>query len=190
MKKGINLLKTQKRFIHLENFFSKIKGGTILIFFIFLTTYLVFYYLLFLQKQKIDGLVSQKKVLLDFFLQNKEVEAKFVYFRNKQKQISNILKEDVNFFPYYNLLKESLKQVNVEAQLDSVVIDKSKSVSFSLSFNNYSGLLSFLKFAESDDFLENFNQLSLINFSRDDKQTQRNDYKLNFSGKFINLNEN
>ena len=27
MKKGINLLKTQKRLIHLEIFFNKIKGG-------------------------------------------------------------------------------------------------------------------------------------------------------------------
>ena len=88
------------------------------------------------------------------------------------------------------MLKESLKQVNVEAQLDSVVIDKSKSVSFNLSFNNYSGLLTFLKFAESDDFLQNFNQLSLMNFHRDDKQTKKNEYRLNFSGKFINLNEN
>ena len=190
MKKGINLLKTQKRLIHLEIFFNKIKGGTIVIFFIFLATYLVFYYFLFLQKQKIAGLVSEKKVMLDYFLQNKEVEAKFIYFRNKQKQIGNILKQDVNFFPYYNLLKESLKQVNVEAQLDSVVIDKSKSVSFNLSFNNYSGLLTFLKFAESDDFLQNFNQLSLMNFNRDDKQTKKNEYRLNFSGKFINLNEN
>jgi len=190
MKKGINLLKTQKRFIHLENVFRTVKSGTIVIFFVFLATYLVFYYLLSRQKQKINGLISQKKELLDFFIQNKEVEAKFVYFKNKQNEISNILKEDVNFFPYYNLLKESLKQVNVEAQLESVLIDKSKSVSFSLSFNNYSGLLTFLKFAESDDFLQNFNQLSLINFSRDDSRAKNSEYKLNFSGKFINLNEN
>lgn len=88
------------------------------------------------------------------------------------------------------MLKESLQIANVEARLDSVLIDKSKLVSFSLSFTDYSSLLAFLRFAESDEFLKNFNQLDLINFSKDDKQLTKKDYKLIFSGKFINLNEN
>lgn len=190
MKKRIDLLKTQSRYIKVENFFKNLKTAIILLFLVFLAVYLVFFYLLSLQKRKISDLSVQKKEFLEFFIQNKEVEAKFVYFRNKQKQFNDVLKEDVNFYPYYNLLKESLQIANVEARLDSVLIDKTKLVSFSLSFTDYSSLLAFLRFAESDEFLKNFNQLDLINFSKDDKQSTKKDYKLIFSGKFINLNEN
>lgn len=190
MRKRINLLKAQKRFIFGEQVFSKLKTAIMLIFVFFLFIYAAFYYLLSQQKREIDELATQKKELIEFFIQNKEKEAKFVYFRNKQKQLSDILKEDVNFFPYYNLLKESLNAVNANVRLDSVLIDKSKSVKFSLGFEDYSSLLNFLSFAESDDFLKNFNQLALVNFSKNEIQVANNDYKLNFSGKFSNLNEN
>jgi len=190
MRRRIDLLKTQARYLKIENFFRDLKAAIIVLFVVFLAVYIVFFYLLSLQRREISDLSVQKREFLEFFIQNKEVEAKFVYFRNKQKQLNDILKEDVNFYPYYNLLKESLQIANVEARLESVLIDKTKSVGFSLSFTDYSSLLSFLRFAESDEFLKNFNQLDLINFSKDDKQSAKIDYRLNFSGKFINLNEN
>ena len=189
MKKRINLLKTQKRFINIENAFRKLKTITIVLFFIFLTVYLAFFYLLAKQKQSIDALLSQKEGLIEFFIQNKEVEAKFVYFRNKQRQLTDILKEDVNFFPYYNLLGESINTFTTGARLESVLIDKAKSVKFSVSFESYVDLIDFLRYAESEDFLKNFNQLTLINFSNTDAQETRKDLILNFSGNFINLNE-
>lgn len=190
MKKGINLLKTHKRYIQIEKIFKKLKATVIALFLIFLTFYLLFYYFLAQQKKKINQLSSQKKELLKFFLQNKELEAKFIFFNNKQKQIDEILKEDVNFFPYYNLLTDSITISSNRARLESIVIDKSKSVNFTLSFESYSDLLSFLRFAESEDFLKNFKQLLLINFSKNALQETKNDYKLIFSGKFIDLNEN
>lgn len=187
MKKRINLLITQKKYINLDNFFEKLKIVSIISFFIILVGCLVVYYFLLRQKQEINLLSEQKKDLLEFLLQNKQVEAKFIYFGNKQKQLTDNLKEDVNFLPYYNLLKESL---HADAGLESVSIDKSKSVSFNLSFANYSDLLDFLRVAENDDFLKNFNQLSLVKFNKDELQSQKNNFKLSFSGKFIDLNSN
>jgi len=188
MKKGINLLKKQKRYIHFQQILSRLKIAIIVEVLIFLIIYPIFYFLLSQQKQKIDKLSSQKKELLEFFIQNKIEDAQLIYFRSKQKQLSDILKQDVNFFPYYNLLKESLKTLSIEARLEAVLIDNSKAVSFTVGFENYASLLTFLKFAESEDFLRNFNRLVLINFSNVD--TTKNAYKLSFSGKFINLNEN
>ncbi|MBI4009079.1 hypothetical protein HY357_02505 [Candidatus Roizmanbacteria bacterium] len=156
--------------------------------FFLLVAYAFFYGILLRQKQKIDNLSTQKKDILEFLLANKETEAKFVYFRNKHKQLSDILEGDVNFYPYYFLLKDSLKSSTPEAILDSVVIDKAKTFTFSVSIEDFPTMLSFLRFAESDDFLKNFNQLILSSFSN--TQTSKKGYELGFRGVFIDLNEN
>ena len=187
MKKRINLLITQKKYLNLESLFEKLKIFSIFCFFIILIGSLVAYYFLLQQKREIDLLSDQKKEVLEFLLQNKQVEAKFVYFGNKQKQLTENLKEDVNFLPYYNLLKESL---NADAGLESVSIDKSKTVTFNLNFADYSDLLNFLRVAENDDFLKNFNQLTLVKFNRDELQKEKNNFKLSFSGKFIDISSN
>lgn len=188
MKKGINLLKRQKKYQLFQRVFSRLKIIIILEVVIFLFIYSIFYYLLLRQKQKIDLLSAQKKDMLEFFIQNKTIDAKFIYFRGKQKQLSDILKQDINFFPYYNLLRESLLSHGPEAQLEYVLIDKSRGVSFTIGFEDYSNLLVFLKFAESDDFLKSFNHLVLSNFSN--LELAKNAYKLTFSGKFNAINEN
>lgn len=190
MKKRINLLKANKSFVDKEAVFLKIKNSVIVFFFLMLLMNLFLYFLLARQNESISQRAGLKKGLVEFFIQNKEADAKFAYFRNKEKQLTDFLTEDVNFYPYYNLLKASLDNFAVGAQLDTVMIDKTKSTKFTISFENYDNLLSFLKFAESEDFLKNFNQLSLINFSKNDTQLTKNDYRLNFTGKFINLNEN
>ena len=113
------------------------------------------------------------------------MEAKFIYFRNKERQVSKILTEDVNFYPYYNLLKDSLQSSSPEATLETVLIDKNKTVNFMVSFESYQSLLEFFKFAESDNFLANFSTLVLSNFSNAKSVPQR--YELGFKGAFQQL---
>lgn len=185
--KRINLLIKQTKYLRLERIFSSLKLAIVFVIVLFLLTYAAASSLLFKQKQTISELNAQKKSLLELLLANKEVEAKFVYFRNKQKQLSDILKDDVNFYPYYQLLTDSLKKSTPEARLDTVVIDKSKAVNFTVSFNDFASMLSFFKFAESDDFLKNFNLLILSNFST--VQTTKSSYQLVFRGSFSQLNE-
>ncbi len=105
--------------------------------------------------------------------------------RDKQKQISLYLKNDVNFFPYYNLLNDSLKSSSPEAQLDSVLIDRSKEADFSVAFVDFPSLLSFLKFAESEVFLKNFTDLSLKGFNLGTQQNKS--LKLTFNGIFKDI---
>lgn len=190
MKKGINLLIKQQRYQNLEKTFEKIKTGVVLIFILFLISYGAAYYFLSQQSKQTKLLNLQKKDILDFLVNNKEVEAKFVYFRGKEKQLGDIIKQDVNFLPYYNLLKNSLKNSTPEAKLDSVVIDKNRKVSFIVSFGDYNGILSFLKFAETDSFLHNFNNLVLSNFNTLAKdKTKAGTFSLQLSGSFIELKE-
>lgn len=186
MKKGINLLVKQQKYLNLEKAFKKLKFLVAVLFVIFLSSNLLLFFLSTRQKSNIERISGEKKELLDYLIQNKQVEAKFVYFRNKQRQLSNILKEDVNFYPYYELLTQSLAPVP-QAVLETVTIDKSKVVNFIVSFPDYSSMLVFFKIAESEAFLKNFNRLVLNQFTNSVNAGQR--YQLIFKGSFIPLNE-
>ena len=61
-------------------------------------------------------------------------------------------------------------------------------VEFTVNFDNYASLLSFLKYAESEDFLKNFNKLILTDFSS--SSNADNTHQLKFDGNFITLHEN
>ena len=185
MKKRINLIVKQKKYQHLERIFQSLRAAVIFVFIVFFINSLVYFFILYNQKAKIKTLESQKKDLLTYILQNKEIEAKFVFFNNKEKSITTILKNDVNFYPYYNLLVESLKASSPPATLENVTIDKSKATEFTLSFPQYSSLLVFFKFIESDIFLKNFTELHLVSLSN--KANKSGDISMNFKGKFIEL---
>ena len=184
MRRKINLIKSGRRFADKLSVYIKARNTLVFTFLFFLLTNFFIYYFLSQQNKNVSDLSRKKAELVQFFIDNKEAEAEFVYFSNKQRQLSDVLREDVNFYPYYNLLKESLDKFAFASKLESVFIDKDKSVKFTVTFDDYTNLLSFLKFAESDDFLANFDQLSLINFSTTDTNTFRKEYRLNFIGKF------
>ncbi len=190
MKKGINLLTKQKKYQNIEKLFRSLKIGIVLMTGIFLIIDAVSLFQLFSQNQTINSLDLQKASYLQTLTQNKEVEAQFVYFVSKEKQISNILKNDVNFYPYYSILNASLSSSSPAATLQKLIINTDKTTEFTVGFNDFASLLNFLKFSESDFFLKSFTQLHLTNFTINSKQnspnlpTQLNNYTLNFSGTF------
>lgn len=165
MKKKINLLTKQKKYQTYETIFKAVKITCVLTIILFVTSYTVYYIILSSQKKELNLYLTQKKNALEYITQNKEVEAKFVYFSSKLQQISQILTEDVNFHPYYTVLTESLKSASPEGQLEKVSIDRNRTVDFSVNLADTPSLLSFLRFIESENFLENFDQLSLTNFT-------------------------
>jgi len=95
------------------------------------------------------------------------------------------MKNDVNFLPYYKLLRETISYSTTAAVIDNVVIDKNRNVNFDLLFPNYNSFINFFKFAESDSFLGKFKELTLNNFVANEKNL--NKYKLSFTGVFKNL---
>lgn len=188
MKKRINLLVKQEKYVRLEHSLNNLKWILLFLVIIFVGCYAVMTFLLFRQKGVIDNLSQDKKILLEFLLVNDKTEAKFVYFRSKENQLSDILKEDVNFYPYYQLLDNTLKTTAPLALLEAVAINKERETVFTLSFPDPNSMLTFFKFAESDEFLENFNQLILSQFSQ--TQLEGQNYQLIFKGTFVALNEN
>ncbi len=185
MKKRINLILKQKQYQHLEHLFQYVRRAVIVVFVLFLASSVVYFVILLNKQTRIKALTAEKKALLSNLLENKEIEAKFVYFNTKEKNITSILKNDVNFYPYYSLLVDSLKSSSPQATLENVLIEKTKSTQFLLSFPKYDSLLSFFKFIESEDFLKNFNELHLVSLSTAGRGT--GDIRMNFSGKFIEL---
>lgn len=140
------------------------------------------------QNNQLNGLLEEKKSLLEYLNQNKEVEAEFVYFRNKESQLNGIINQDVNFLPYYNLLTDSLKQASPSPLLDAIVITKDRTVNFTLRFSDTNSITSFLRFAESDKFLNNFSQLVISQFGIELKKGSSN-YQLLLLGKFNPIDE-
>src|SRR3989338_2006089 len=117
MKKGINLLVKQEQYLKFENAFKQLKVVLVVFCLVAVVEYLGLYLVVHRQKQKADELQSANRSLLAFLVQNKEVEANISYFSGKEKQLSSILKSDVNFYPYYQLLTDSLHLYSAEAKL-------------------------------------------------------------------------
>lgn len=190
MKKRINLLTKHEKYRTIEEVFQKLRWLLGLLTGGFFVAYAFLFLFLSQQRTKINTLLAEKQTLLGFLLQNKEVEAKFIYFSGKYKQLNSILKDDVNFYPYYNLLNESLKSASPTPSLSSLVINKDKTTTFTLTFDDLNSLVSFLKFTESDVFVKNFSELTLISFASDQKSINKStvsknlNYKLDFKGKF------
>lgn len=188
MKKNINLLIKQKKYLNEEKFFYYLKIYTYVLFSVFFISIIINLFFLIQNSKKIDLKKREKETYLQYLLKNKEVEAKFVYFRNKSSQIENILENDVNFYPYYNLLKDGLKYASPEPVIESIAINKDRTTSFMLGFDSTPQLLAFLKFAESPDFLKNFSELSLHQFNLEENKDVKN-YKLGLVGKFNLIDE-
>lgn len=186
MKKRINLLHSTKNYRQYETIFRYIRLASIIYGVIFLVGLSISFVLLFRKNQEYESLNSRRSSDVAFLLSHKEKEAEFVLFGNKLSEAKDLLKEDVNFHPYYKLLSNSLRSASQEAKFESISIDKDKSVEFTVSLSNYQHLLSFFRFAESEDFLKNFKELTLTNF---DVTDAKKSYKIAFKGKFIDLNE-
>jgi len=188
MKKGINLIIKQKKYLHYENFFKTLRKLLLILVVIFFVISIPSFLLIIQSNKKLDALYLEKKNLLEYLTANKKVEAEFVYLKNKQTQITKIINEDVNFLPYCNLLTDSLKQASPSPTLDAIIITKDRTINFTLRFDDPNSIISFLKFAESEIFLNNFSQLYISQFNLESKKGNQA-YQLLLIGKLNPIDE-
>lgn len=172
----------QKKYLRVEDIFLRLRILILFLGVFILVLNAIFFAVLIGKKKQLDLFNTEKKNALLFLSLNKEAEAKFIFFRSKEKQIATFLKQDVNFFPFYNLLLESLKNSSPAARLESVVIGKDRTTEFGVGFDDFNSLSSFLRYAESDDFLKSFDQLTLGGFNI--LKQQKKTYQISFKGKF------
>ena len=185
MKKRINLLTKQVEYKSLEKIFKHLRIYIGVFFIVFLIYFSVIFFLLLRQNIEKQKLISQKAELLTYLADQKEAEAKFIYFDSKYKQIKNFLKNDVNFEPYYKILNDSLKLASPEPELQDLKINEKREFNFDLSFSSVENILVFLKFAENDRFLSNFDALTLsdFNYEQSGKENETS-LQLHFKGVF------
>ncbi len=141
------------------------------------------------QNKTIKSLFEQKKILLQSLKDKEAYEAKVSYLEKKYSFLKEFLKDDAQTLPYYNLLNSALSLSTQSAQLRSFKIDKNRHVDFTVIFNNFSEMMAFFKFIESEKFIKNFENIILKSFSISIGEQENESYELSFTGRFIPLNE-
>ncbi len=188
MKKNINLFTTRRTqstsFLFGEQ--GKIAGTVvgIILFFVFM----VFMFLQLSVKRTTALLQAEKIQILQSLVQDKNTTAKLSYLSSKDDSLNKFLKNDAEFLPYYNLLKDVLAFSSESPILDTMTLDKNKSTEFVVRFSDYEPAFEFLRFIESDTFLSNFEDLKLNSFSLSQESAYTTGgYELHFQGKFKDI---
>jgi hypothetical protein len=193
MKKRINLFIKKKSSptsalaSEKVNFYGSIVG--VILFAVFLG----FIFLRYQVQAGKNSLLQEKQNLYDFILANKDEVAKMNLYTKKNSQLKTFLKDDAEFLPYYNLLKDALSKndtANFNPALDYMQIDKDKNTEFSVKFADYEPAYKFLKIMESEEFLNNFIELKLIGFTLTNSiktADEQKGYVLQFKGKFKSI---
>ncbi len=188
--KKINLLSQHRNYLLYQNYFLMFKKIVYLLtglFFVFLITSLIF---IATKKKQMDVLIQKEQNLQTFIKNNFPLEENFKNFNNLFSQLKENLNKDVNFYPYYNLINDSLKISTNPPVIESLKIDQNKKVNFTLSFNNMTHLIEFLDYVEKETFLTNFINLKLESFSVESQSllNTSTSYKLSFVGQFKKIN--
>ena len=135
-----------------------------------------------------QDLLKKKETYLKYLLEEKDIEANIRYFKSKESQVETFLKDDAQFLPYYTVLKNSLEQTNNKAVLEVISIDKNRNTRFVVKFSSSEEIIIFLKYIEADEFLKNFETLTLQSFSLNQQQKSATTYNLELRGVFKELN--
>lgn len=135
-----------------------------------------------------ENLELKKKTLLEYLKQKTSDTAKINYIEKKYRDLNVFLKDDAYSSPYYSLLNSAITESSESANLKSFSINKNREVAFTIAFSDFSQLRNFFKFIESKTFLDKFESISLKSLTLfGATEIQKENYELNFAGKFISL---
>ncbi|MBI5123749.1 hypothetical protein HZA75_07860 [Candidatus Roizmanbacteria bacterium] len=186
MKKNrINLLVSREDYQKYENYFEQLKLSAAVLTAILFILFISFYLVLRNKFNLYENMNLQKKTHLQLLSERRGDEAKINYIEKKYLDLKTFLKDDASTTPYYQLLSSAIKDSSKSAGLKSFEVNKDRMTSFTISFSAFKELMDFLKFAESQTFIKNFENISLKNFVVLGKKEKKESYELSFSGKFI-----
>jgi len=197
MKKRLNLFNRKKRFDFFSAYANKVKQyGSVIGVILFLVFVFTIIQTIAVRGQ-VQSLTKSKQKYLALLINDKDIEANTRYFKGKQTQLLKYEKDDANFLPYYSVLVSALSSSSQSATLDSIEIDKNRDATFIVKFKDYDGMVQFLKYVESEEFLINFEALSMasLNLSRSSGSTTKvqsavnKNYQLQFKGRFKEIND-
>lgn len=184
-KTRINLLVNREDYQKYENFFERLKlSAAVLTLFLFVV-FILFYLAIRKKFNTFEQMNLQKKTYLQLLTERRPDEAKINYIQKKYLDLKTFLKDDASSTPYYQLLSDAIKNSSQTASLKSFQVNKDREASFTIIFSNFEKLMNFLKFAESKEFINNFENISLKNFVVIGNEDKNESYELSFSGKFV-----
>jgi hypothetical protein len=202
MAKRINLLIHRQKKPLPKILVSLSRTGKKIVSFIGIVFFVIFIFInyqIILGKKEIVKLESIKKDYLNYLIENKDNEAELRYFNAKEQQLKEYSKDDASFLPYYQVLLNALNYASDSAAistseavlLKNISIDKNRRSEFNIQLANLEVAVNFMRYVESDVFLNNFDELVLTNFNLfETKQTEKSEnYQFKFSGVFKKIND-
>jgi len=186
-KKRINLLFQKRDYHKIELFFHFLRVAVYVIGFLLIIAIMIAFQMSRKQNKELSHLLQEQRDTQAMINKNKEIKEKLLLLSVKNAQLKKFMKNDVNFLPYYKVLRKTVSLSTSAAALDNVTIDKDRNVNFDVFFPGYDSFINFFSFAESNSFLGNFRRLTLNSFTANEKNTHK--YKLSFSGTFKNLDD-
>jgi len=184
-KTRINLLVNREDYQKYENFFEWLKLSAAILTLLLFVFFIFFYLTLRKKFNTFEQMNLQKKTYLQLLTERRPDEAKINYIQKKYLDLKTFLKDDASSTPYYQLLSDAIKNSSQTASLKSFEVNKDREASFTIIFSNFDKLMDFLKFAESKEFISNFENISLKNFVVVGNEEKTESYELSFSGKFV-----
>lgn len=190
MKKNrINLLINREDYQKYENIFERFKLSAAVLTGILTVVFIFFYIILRNSFNTYEKMNSEKKTYLQLLTERSRDEAKINYIEKKYSDLKKYLKDDASSATYFEILSDSIKNSSESAKLKSLEVDKSRNTTFIINFTVFEKMMNFLKFAESEQFLNNFESISLKNLVIVGSNNQNENYELSFVGKFIPIKE-
>jgi hypothetical protein len=165
MRKRANLLLQKKDYFKLEKYFYYFRGFTVGFGIVSIIILIIIVYMMIglrLENDRINLQISDNQKYIN---KNADIKTGINYFNQKNNLLSDILKNDVNFLPYYNKLNEFIPVSTEEAAISNVNFNNKREIGFTLNFNSYDEFISFLGALQNQSFLEIFDKLSLESFS-------------------------
>jgi len=186
MKKNrINLLVNREDYQKYENFFERLKLAAAILTVILTIIFTYFYISIKNKFNSYEKMNLEKKTYLQLLTERRPDEAKINYIQKKYLDLKTFLKDDASSAAYYEILYNAISNSSESAKLKSLEVDKKRNTSFTITFSIFEKMMDFLKFAESEKFLNNFESISLKNLDIVGNKEKNENYELSFSGKFV-----
>jgi len=191
MKKNrINLLVNREDYQKYENFFERLKLAAAILTVILTIIFTYFYISIKNKFNSYEKMNLEKKTYLQLLTERRPDEAKINYIQKKYLDLKTFLKDDASSVAYYEILYNAISNSSESAKLKSLEVDKKRNTSFTITFSIFEKMMDFLKFAESEKFLNNFESISLKNLDIVGNKEKNENYELSFSGKFVPVKPN
>ena len=185
-KSSINLLVNREDYQKYENLLQRLKLTAALLTVILTIIFAYFYFSIKNKFSIYEKMNLEKKNYLQLLTNRRKDEAKINYIGKKYSDLKIFLKDDAASVTYFELLSNAINSSSESAQLKSFTVDKTRNTSFEITFSLFEKMMDFLKFAESEIFLNNFENISLKNLII----AGNKNYELGFTGQFVPIKPN